>query len=186
MYDKQAGGNQLLNPKDILEQIVGLSYGDIVAGLGCGPKAYFSFQAARIVGDKGLVYAVDILKDVLSSVESHARSNGFNNVKTIWSNLEIYGATKIPENSLDLAMLVNVLYQSINVPSIIKEAARLIKKDGKILIIDWRGVGTPLGPKGNKRIDPNHIKELSDALNLELEKEFQAGQYHFGLIFKKK
>ena len=186
MYDKQAGGNQLLNPKEILEQIVGLSHGQKVAGLGCGPKAYFSFQAARIVGDQGLVYAVDILKEVLASVESHAKLNGFDNVRTIWSNLEVYGATNIPENSLDLAMLVNVLFQSKSVANIIKEATRLTKKDGKILIIDWRGVGIPLGPKGDRRIDPNNIKELSDALNLTLEKEFQAGQYHFGLIFKKK
>ncbi len=186
MYDKQAGGNQLLNPKDILEKIAELSYGQTVAGLGCGPKAYFSFQAARIVGDKGLVYAVDVLKEVLSSVESHAKSNGFDNVKTIWSDLEIYGATKIPENSIDLVMLINVLYQSANIPNILKEATRLIKKEGKILIIDWMGIGTPLGPQGSKRVDPNYIKGLSDALNLSLLKEFQAGQYHFGLIFKKK
>lgn len=186
MYDKQAGGNQLLNPKEILEQYVGLSFDATVGALGCGPKAYFAFQAARIVGDRGLVYAVDVLKGVLSSVESHAKSNGFENIRTVWSNLEIYGATKIPESSLDLSMLVNILFQSTNVPSMIKEAARLTKKDGKILIIDWRGVGIPIGPTGERRIDPEYIKSLSDALNIELEQEFQAGQYHFGLIFKKK
>lgn len=186
MNDKQAGGNNLLDPKDILENKVKLSYGSSVAGLGCGPKAYFTFQAARIVGDKGIAYAVDVQKDVLSSVESHANLNGFDNVKTVWSNLEIYGATKIPENSLDLAMLINVIFQSTNVASMIKEAVRLVKRDGKLLIIDWKSIGAPIGPKSDRRVDKEHIKELAIAFNLALDSEFDAGPYHFGLIFIKK
>lgn len=185
MYDKQAGGNQLLNPQEILEKKVKLGYGSYVGALGCGPKAYFTFQAARIAGDKGLVYAVDIQKDILSSVESHAKANAFDNVRTVWSNLEIYGATKIPESSLDLSMLVNVLFQSTNMPEMIKEAIRLIKKGGKLLIIDWKDIGTPIGPSGEKRVNPEKIKEYTEIFGMKLEQEFEAGLYHFGQIFIK-
>ena len=144
MFKKQAGGNQLLDPKQILEKHVGLGYGDIVADLGCGPKAYFTFQSARIVGDKGLVYAVDVQKQVLSSAESHAKNQGLNNVRTIWSNLEMHGATKISESSLNLGILNNVLFQSTNIAEMIKEAIRLIKVGGKLLIIDWKNIGESL------------------------------------------
>ncbi len=185
MFKKQAGGNQLLNPKEILENKVGLGYGSVVADLGCGPKAYFTFQSARIVGDKGTVYAVDIQKQVLSSVESHAKNQGLGNIKTVWSNLEIAGATKIQESSLDLGILNNTLYQSVDMPEMIKEAIRLVKTGGRLLVIDWKKIGAPLGPRMDLRVDPEKVKELCEVFGLKLEQEFEAGQYHFGLAFRK-
>lgn len=185
MFQKQAGGIELLDARAILEDNAGLGYGNRVGALGCGPKAYFAFQAARIVGDKGTVYAVDILKDVLSSVESHAKTGGFVNVKTVWSNLEKYGATDIPEGSLDLAMLVNVLFESSNISLMLKEAVRLLRPNGKVLVIDWKNIGTPLGPKIDKRVSTEQIKEYLEVFGLKLEKQFEAGKYHFGIIYKK-
>ncbi len=185
MFQKQAGGNQLLDPRYILENKIGLGYGNVVADLGCGPKAYFTFQSARIVGDRGVVYAVDIQKQVLSSVESHAKNQGLENVRTVWSNLEINGATEILESSLDLGILNNVLYQSTNMPEMIKEAIRLLKNGGKLLVIDWKKTGAPLGPKMNLKVNPEKIKELCEIFGLKLQEEFEAGQYHFGLIFRK-
>lgn len=185
MFQKQAGGMELLDAREILEDHAKLGYGDKVGALGCGPKAYFTFQAARIVGDRGTVYAVDILKDVLSSVESHAKTEGFANVKTIWSNLETYGATNIPEGSLDLAMLINVLFESTDISKMLKEAVRLLKPDGKILIIDWKNIGVPFGPKIDRRVNQSQIKEYLEVFGLKLQEEFEAGKYHFGMIYKK-
>ena len=185
MFQKQAGGNQLLDPREILENKIGLGYGDIIGDLGCGPKAYFAFQAARIVGDRGTVYAVDIQKQVLSSVESHAKTQGLNNIKTVWSNLEKKGATKIPESSLDLGILNNILFQVADIESIIREAIRLVKIGGQLLIIDWKNIGAPLGPSLDRIVDLENIKNIVQGLNLKLEQEFEAGQYHFGLIFRK-
>ena len=48
----------------------------------------------------------------VSGIDSKAKTAGLYNVKTIWSNLEIIGATKITENSLDFTLLVNTLFQS--------------------------------------------------------------------------
>lgn len=185
MLEKQAGGNQLLDPQKILKDKVGLGFGNVVADLGCGPKAYFTFQSARMVGEKGMVYAVDVQQQVLSSVESHAKNQNLNNIKTVWSNLEINGATKIQESSLDLGILNNVLFQSAEMPEMIKESIRLIKKGGKLLVIDWKNMGAPLGPRMELRVNPEKIKELCEIFGLRLEEEFEAGQYHFGLIFKK-
>lgn len=185
MFEKQAGGNQLLDPRRILEKEVGLGYGDFVGDFGCGPKAYFVFQSAKIVGDRGLVYAVDILKDILSSVESHSKTNNLPNIKTVWSNLEIHGATKIAESSLDLGMFINVLFQSTDIANMLKEGVRLVKADGKVLVIDWKNSGAPLGPNPDKRVAPEKVKDILEAYGLKLIKEFEAGKYHYGLLFKK-
>jgi len=179
------GKSELLNAATILKDILGLSIGSVVADLGAG-GGMFTIQSARLVGDPGQVYSVDILKNTLSEIESKARMSGLYNIKTIWSNLEIVGATKIKETSLDFALLVNVLFQSSKHYEMMAEAARLLKQNGKLLIVDWDNTQPAFTPPSNMQVDPKKLNEYAQELGLALEKEFKAGQYHFGMIFIKK
>src|SRR3989339_232934 len=173
------GGNELINV-DIFDK-VGIEAGMHVADLGCGNLAYFSFPIAKLVGDDGVVYAVDILKSVLEAVDNKIKQVGAENIKTIWSNLEIIGATKIPDENLDVAFLVNVLFQSEKDDIIIKEAYRLLKPQGKLLIIDWLSTSTPFGPPIKDRPKKEVLKKYAQDSGLQLIEEFEAGPYHFGL-----
>jgi ubiquinone/menaquinone biosynthesis C-methylase UbiE len=184
MGKKIAGGNELLNPEKILKE-VGLGYGSKVGDLGCGRMGFFALQAGKLIGDNGQVYAVDIMKNVLASIESRAKLEGLNNIKPIWSNLEILGATKIPESTLDFALLINILFQSKKQKEIITEAVRLLKTGGKIVIIDWKTGNTPFGPVSQDRVPPDKVEEIALNLNLKKEKSFEAGPYHYGFIFIK-
>jgi len=179
-----SGGNELLDPLVILTRL-GLKTGSKVADLGCGSAGHFIVPAAKIVGSQTIVYAVDILKSVLRSVTSVARLEGINNIKPVWSNLEIYGATRIKKESLDFAFLINILFQSKQDDQIIKEAVRLIKSGGKLLVIDWNQVPSSIGPAPIDRIKPEEVKKIAKNLKLELIDEFDAGNYHYGLIFEK-
>ncbi|MFA6466664.1 MAG: methyltransferase domain-containing protein [Patescibacteria group bacterium] len=178
------GKSELLNANQILSQILGLKTGQRVADLGAG-GGLFTLQAARLVGNQGEVYAVDIMKTILSDIESKSRMANLYNIKTVWSNIEILGATKIPEATLDFVFLVNILFQSKSVDSMLSEAARLMKNGAKMLVIDWSDSNTKVGPHNDRRLDPNSIISQAQAMNLILEQQFIAGQYHFGLIFIK-
>lgn len=181
---KLSGGNQLLDPYFILEQTA-LTEGMKVADLGCGGAGHFVFPAAYLVGKKGMVYAVDILKSALSRIENRAKSEGLINIKTIWANLEMDKGTKINEGELDAAFLINVLFQNQKHWEIIKEALRLIKSGGKLLIIEWKSSNIPLGPPLKLRLIKENLFKMSKDLGLKIEKEFEAGQYHYGLVFQK-
>ncbi len=176
-------GNELINVN--VFEMAGVEDGMVVGDLGCGNIGFFALSSAKLVGKKGIVYAVDILKSALKAVESRAKHEGLENLKLIWSNLEIFGATKIPENSLDVAFIHNVFFQAKNSDSIIKESQRLMKPQSKLMIIDWLKVGASFGPPVTERIDPEEIKKYALAENLEMVKEFVAGPYHFGLLFQK-
>ncbi|HAH04556.1 TPA: hypothetical protein DCL28_03315 [Candidatus Komeilibacteria bacterium] len=180
-----AGGNQLLNPLTILRDHLKIAMDARVADLGCGSMGFFSLQAAALAGDKGQVYAVDILKEVLSSVEGRARQAGLYNIKTVWSNLEVVGAAKIPAASLDYALLVNLLFQIKKRHEVFGEAHRLLKDGGRLLVVDWLPAGGAIGPATEMRIDPEEIKQLAAAAGYTLQSEFAAGASHYGLIFKK-
>ncbi|MBI2098851.1 methyltransferase domain-containing protein [Candidatus Uhrbacteria bacterium] len=171
-------GSEVLNPKALAEKM-GVAEGMTVADLGCGTQGHFVFPAAHLVGSKGKVYAVDILKSALSGVESRAKVEEVDNVETVWSDLEVYGGTKVPE--LDLAMLIN------NLPKepMLKEAARVVKKGGKLVVIDWKPSAAPLGPPSKDRVDKDRIKNLLISWRFRLTEDFEAGPYHFGLVFVK-
>lgn len=183
MADLQ-NGNELLKV-DVFKKI-GLEENMQVGDLGCGNLAYYGFGAAKLVGKNGIVYAVDILKTALSAVENRARQEGVANLKTVWSNLEIVGATNIPAASLDAVFIHNVLFQSGEHSGFLKETARLLKAGGKLMIIDWKKSGAPFGPPVKDRPDPELVKTLAAQNGFRLVEEFEAGPYHWGMIFTKK
>lgn len=162
-----------------------LTEGSSVADLGCGNFGFFVWPLAKVVGRNGKVYAVDILKDGLNEIHRRALKENYPQIKTIWSNLEIFKATKIETNSLDAVILVNVLHQMEKKSEALRESLRLLKRGGKILIVEWGNNESPFGPKPEKRVRLESLRLAAEKLNLEIKEEFLAGPYHYGLILIK-
>jgi ubiquinone/menaquinone biosynthesis C-methylase UbiE len=182
---KQIIKDNVVDAHSLLEE-AGIEEKMTVADLGCGSRGYFAIQAAKLIGEDGLIYAVDIVKSALQNVQNTARLFGITNLRTVWGDLERPQAIKIPAESLDLAMLNNMLFQNQKRDEIIKEATRLLKKQGKLLITDWKKTKTPLGPPLGNRISPEEIKKIAEKTGLEYQKELMAGPYHYALMFVKK
>jgi len=178
------GGNILLDINLILDKIH-LKENMKVADLGCGSSGHFVFPIANKLGKSGIVYAVDILKTVLETINKRIKQENIKNIKTTWSDLEIFGATRIESGSIDLAFLVNTLYQAKNRPAILREAIRILKKDGRLIIVEWKNSSLPFGPPAQERVKEDLLKNGCQKLGLKLEEEFNPGQYHYGMIFSK-
>jgi ubiquinone/menaquinone biosynthesis C-methylase UbiE len=181
---KTTGGNALLDVNLVLSRAQ-ISENMRVADLGCGSSGHFVFPSSKIVGKRGKVYAVDILKTVLSEIEKRIKQENIGNIETVWSNLEIFNATKIESGSLDIVLLINTLYQSHKRVEIIREAIRMLKKGGKLLVVDWKNISSPFGPPAEERVKIDLLKIGGEKLGLEIEDEFDAGQYHYGILFTK-
>ena len=176
---------KLLNPQQLLEVELGVKFGHQVADLGCGGAGYFAIPAARLVGTRGKVYAVDILKSALEGVASKAKLENLTNVETVWSDLERVGATRIPAATLDAALLMNIIFQSRQNEAMLKEAYRLLKLGGKLLVVDWKVEPTPFGPPLASRMTPEDVEHLALDVGFTVEKKFEAGSYHYGFVFLK-
>lgn len=156
-----------------------------VADLGCGSSGHFVFPCAKIIGKNGTMYAVDILRTSLETVSKMARIENLANIKTIWSNLEIFGATKIEAGSLDVGLLINTLHQSHKRAEILRESARLLKKNGKLVIVEWKNIAAPFGPPTEERVKKEFVDNAVKKLGFSPDDEFEAGPYHYGLIYIK-
>jgi len=156
-----------------------------VADLGCGTTGHFVFPAAEMVGKDGLVYAVDIQKGALEAIESRKRLEGINNVETVWSDIERYKATRIPDGTLDLVLLINNLFLAQKKDELARETVRLMAPGGRLIIADWKVTQAPFGPPAKNRVPADTAKKIFTAAGLTLTGEFEAGKYHYGLVFQK-
>ncbi len=184
MHNITTGGNSLLDAGIIMTK-AGVAQGMTVADLGCGSSGHFVFPAAEIVGLQGKVYAVDIMKTALESISKRKRQDDYANIEAVWTNLEVFNATKIESGSLDVALLINTLYQSHKRVEILRETVRMLKKSGILAVVDWKNVTLPFGPPVSERVNRENLINGAPKLGLEFQEEFFVGQFHYGLIFMK-
>ena len=176
------GTGGFLNPDKVIEEF-GIKKGVKIADFGCG-AGYFTIPLARTVGEKGKIYASDVLKTALESVQGRAKVEGLLNIETTLSNLEVSGGSKLKDDFLDFVLLANILFQSSKKADIIKEAKRTLKKGGKIVIVEWQE-NQPMGPPEDFIISKKFVKDLAKKQGFKFEKEFPAGKHHWGMIFEK-
>ncbi len=180
----QPEGHTFLNPTEVLKQ-VGLKVGQWVADLGCG-GGYFVLPAARMVGDEGRVYGVDVLKTALSSLGSKVRLYNLTNVQLVWGNVEVYGGSKgIQDHSVDVVLLVQLLSQTAKRKEALKEADRIAKHNGQLVVVDWKSDSLSFSPIKKNYIAPDEVKSLASASYLKFDREIEVGPYHYCLIFNK-
>jgi len=177
------GTGGFLNPQKILTELE-IKAPAKIADFGCG-HGYFTIPLASIVGEEGLIYAVDVLTDALIEVKSKAEHSGIKNIETIRGNLEVPGGSKLPDNSCDMVLMANILFQSQKKADIIKEAGRILKHGYFLVVIDWQLTGEKLTADSGWRVSADEAQRLAEEQNFSFERSFDAGQYHYGLIFKK-
>ncbi len=154
-----------------------------VIHLGCGP-GFFLLPAARIVGKHGQVIGVDIREDMLRETEGQARREGLSDiVQTIRSDLEQGPTKSIKANIADWTLLVNILPQA-DPKKILREAKRVTKTGGIIIIVEWLLSQATIGPPVANRITRSEILSIIDELKLTLYKTFSPSSYHYGLLIK--
>ena len=183
------GTGGFINPEKILLQI-GLKEGITVADFGCG-HGYFTLPAGKIIGGEGKVYAVDVLAECLEAIHSRAKLEGVINILTMRGNLETPGGSGIKDGVVDLALLHNVLFQSRKKADILKEADRVLKSGGSLVVIDWlpaldtTGGSSAFGPQDGWRLSAEEAKKITQEEGFSFDRSLDAGEYHYGLIFIK-
>lgn len=166
--------NEILNNLD-------LKNGMTTAEFGCG-SAVFTVSLAKKI-NKGKVYAMDIQEEKLSALKGRLVHENISNVLTILCDLETPNGSTLMDDSFDIVLIPNVLFQAENKYAIIKEGKRILKIGGQLFIVDWLKKG-PFSPKEGM-VSPDEIKKIANDIGLSLKKEFAAGDYHYGLLFAK-
>jgi ubiquinone/menaquinone biosynthesis C-methylase UbiE len=123
-------------PEAVIRSLA-LQPGMQVADLGAG-GGYFTFRLADAVGSAGKVYAVDIDKGNLDYIMQRATEQGYTNVEAILAKPD---DPLLAADSLDLIFTCNTYHHLENRTDYFKSAARYLRPNGRVAVIDLAGTG---------------------------------------------
>ena len=171
------------DPQHNIEQF-NLQPGLHVADIGAG-SGFYTFAAARAVGPEGRIYAVEIQQDLLTRLMNEAKKQNLMNIEGIWGDVETLGGTKIADSTINAALVANILFQIEDKATFAKEIARILKKEGGLLVVDWIGSLSGMGPSPVLVVTKDTAREIFKTAGFVEMREIEAGAQHWGIIFKK-
>ena len=119
-----------LAPINILKE-AGIKPGFHVLDYGCGPGSY-AIAAAQLVSESGKIYALDIHPLAIKEVQNTALKKKLTNIETILSDC----ATGLPDESIDVVLLYDILHGLSRSNEILAELYRVLKPDGILSLSD--------------------------------------------------
>jgi ubiquinone/menaquinone biosynthesis C-methylase UbiE len=117
---------------DELIRLLNISVGDRVADVGCH-EGYMTFKLARVVGEKGVVYAVDLQQAKLDKVSKRASDNGIPQIKVVKGQDD---NPKLPENSLDAVVILDTYHEMDAHTKMLQHLKASLKSGGRLLLCE--------------------------------------------------
>ncbi len=119
----------LVDPHDLL-MAGGLAPGLTALEVGCGP-GFFTFAAAKVLGEGGRLYSLDINPAAVEHLRREVLKRGLRNVDVFCADA---AKTGLPDASVDVAFLFGVLRSLRDLDSVLAEAYRVLKPDGVLAV----------------------------------------------------
>lgn len=160
------------NPEKILEDLkAGMTFADI----GCG-DGYFAVLAAKKVGAKGKVYAVDIDPSGVEKLKSAAKGQGLTNITAQVGEAE---ETVFCRGCVDFILLSMDLHDFRDPAKVLFNAKEMLKPTGLVVDLDWKKISMPFGPPVAIRFSEEHVGGLLRMAGFTVIDVMDTGPYHY-------
>ena len=118
-------------PEKVME-VTGVKPGMVIGEIGAG-RGYFTFWLSRGVGEKGKVYANDIDRSALASIERTCAEEKITNIETVLGTVE---DPRFPRESLDMVFMVNAFHDLERPLELLANLLPDLKPDATVVIMD--------------------------------------------------
>ncbi len=113
---------------------IGIPAGSTVAEVGAG-VGYVALKMSNRVGPNGKVFANDIQQPMLMRLRETTTHLGIPNVITVLGEPD---NPKLPENSMDLIILVDVYHEFSQPQKMLRGIRSALKPDGRLVLLEYR------------------------------------------------
>lgn len=134
---------------DRVMDILKIAEGKTVADLGAG-SGWFTTLAAKRVGERGKVFAVEINQEYINNINERAKKEGYKNIQTV---LGTEDDPKLAANSVDACLILKTYHEIAQPVQVLQNLMKALRKDGLVGIIDRNGKGDDHGIDKQKVID---------------------------------
>jgi ubiquinone/menaquinone biosynthesis C-methylase UbiE len=168
------------NPEAILSKI-GLKQGQTFIDVGCG-DGFFAIPAARMVGVKGRVYAVDIDSDAIACLKQKAEKEGLTQI-----TLQVGEAERVIfcEDCADFVFFGIVLHDFYDSSKVLVNARKMLKSSGCLVNVDWKKQQAKLGPPANIRLTQQEAAGLIEKAGFIVDCIEESGKEHYMVMAHK-
>lgn len=120
-------------PNTLIEMLK-LKEGDVVADIGVG-TGYIARRISPIVGKTGAIYGVEIQQEMLDILAEKMAEEGITNIKGVLGTIT---DPKLPPNSVDLAIMVDVYHEFSHPYEMMQNICRALKVGGRVAFVEYR------------------------------------------------
>ena len=182
MHKRQFGSNdperlQWQDPDTILSSI-GLGPGMVFIDVGCG-DGYFAVPAARMVGPKGKVYAVDIDAAAVGRLREQAARERLDHLAAEVGEAE---DTVLCEGCADFVFFGIDLHDFSDPGQVLMNAKKMLDPHGLLIDLDWKDQPMAFGPPLQKRFSSDKARHLIESAGFEIVSVTDSGRYHYLII----
>ncbi len=181
-----------LDSDEILEKL-NLKGNEVFMDAGCG-DGHIAIKALKDYLPDGMAYAVDNYDISINELEEYKKENNLENLINIHADLT-EDIPQIEDNAVDLIFMLNVVHgfkASRNMDDVIEKLLRILKKQGRIAIVEFRPIEWTFGPPLEIKYAPGELEEIFNNhgfkkvyLNEELGQEGLEEKSHYLIIFEK-
>ncbi|MDQ6630466.1 MAG: class I SAM-dependent methyltransferase [Verrucomicrobiota bacterium] len=119
---------------ELLVDLLKLKPGESVADIGAG-TGYMSRRLAKKVGEKGIIYAVEIQQEMLDILTNKMAELKIKNVRPILGTIT---DPKLPVNSVDTILMVDVYHEFDHPHEMAQALCKALKRGGRMIFVEYR------------------------------------------------
>ena len=163
---------------DRIMDALGIADGAVVADVGAA-GGWFTVRLANRVGPNGLVYAEDIQREMIQSINRRVVRAELSNVQTIIGT----PSNPLLPGPVDAVLIVEV-YCAVDDPvTLLRNVVARLKPGGRVGIVEYRLDGGGPGPPLDQRVDPDTVIREAEAAGLQLITRDDSFRFQYLLVF---
>ena len=149
--------------------------------LGCG-NGFWTLKLAEMVGEEGKVYAVDIQKEMLGMLEERAERENVRNIVPVHNNAV---STRLPPESCDLILLVDVYHEFSHPEQMLASMRQALKPGGLIVLVEYRAEDPEVPIKPEHKMSKEQILKEYEPNGFTLAEEYDKLPWQHVMYFKR-
>jgi ubiquinone/menaquinone biosynthesis C-methylase UbiE len=149
-------------------QALGVKPGQTVCDMGCG-NGFYTLQLARLVGPRGIVYAVDIQPEMLQMLARNAAEARLANIRPV---LGTPIDPRLPAGEIDIMLCVDVYHEFSHPEAMLAKIKESLAPEGQLVLVEFRGEDPAVPIKPLHKMTKAQVRAELEPAGFEMVREF--------------
>ncbi len=158
---------------------LGVKRGMTICDMGCG-NGFYTLQLAKMAGEQGRVYAVDIQGEMLKMLKARAEEQGIRNITPVLSTA---ADPKLPKGKIDLILLVDVYHEFSHPEEMLAAMRASLSAEGVCALVEFRAEDPAVPIKPEHKMSKDQIMKEWPPNGFKLVKEFDGLPWQHLMFF---